>query len=451
VPFLVIGNIRTGCIDFQGCRRVTHQYYEALDDIHRPRRGDLLYSLVGSYGIPVVVHDEPPFCVQRHIGIIRPSAHMSVDYLAHVLRSSVVFAQATDIATGIAQKTVPLTGLRNVLIPVPPLAEQHRIAAKVDELMAVCERLEAAQDERERRRERLSVGSLARLTAPAETPGRAAKKDVTFFLSHAGRMVMSPAHIADLRRSILDLAVQGRLVQQLPIEDPLEDSLRSINDSADLSRRNGILPASWVPSRMSLVTTVITSGSRGWAQYYAKTGAIFVRSQNVKSGTLDLHDLARVSLPNAAEGKRTKLEPGDLLIVITGDVGHVGAWETDRGEAYISQHIALARPVRTELTPWMLLCLRAPAAGNGQLRAGIYGGKPGLNLQQVGRVSLPLPPLPEQRRIVAKVDELMSMCDELERSLEALEEGRARALKAVLHGVLEEAGAPLSALLEVTG
>ena len=237
------------------------------------------------------------------------------------------------------------------------------------------------------------------------------------------RLSEAPNAVSRCRQAILDLAVQGRLVRQLPAEDPMDDSLRTMSDPAD-SSSYGALPASWVPSSMSLVTTLVTSGSRGWAQYYAKTGAIFIRSQNVKSGALDLRDLARVSLPKTAEGKRTKLERGDLLIVITGDVGHVGAWEADRGEAYISQHIALARPVRTEFTPWLLLWLRAPGAGNGQLRAGIYGGKPGLNLQQVGRISLPLPPLEEQRRIVSKVDELMTVCDELETAQEQGERQR---------------------------
>lgn len=449
IPFLVIGNIRTGCIDFQGCRRVTREYYEGLDDVHRPRRGDLLYSLVGSYGIPVVVGEEPSFCVQRHIGIIRPSVHVSADYLAHVLRSSYVFRQAADIATGIAQKTVPLRGLRNVLIPVPPVAEQRRIAANVDEFMAVCDRLEAAQGERERKRERLSVVSLARLTAPTEEPGKAAEKDVVAFLSHSSRMVTRAEHVTDVRRAILNLAVQGRLVRQISVEEPVDESFRAVgNLDADDSRA---LPAGWVPSCMSLATTLITSGSRGWAQYYANTGVIFVRSQNVKSGVLDLRDLARVSLPKATEGRRTKLERGDLLIVITGDVGHVGVWNIDRGEAYISQHVALARPVRVEFASWMLLCLCAPDAGNRQLRAGIYGGKPGLNLKQVGGISLPLPPLLEQRRIMTKLDELMTTCDELERSLEDAQASRSRALEAVLHQVLEDTGASLPDLLRAAG
>ena len=110
------------------------------------------------------------------------------------------------------------------------------------------------------------------------------------------RLSEAPDAVSRCRQAVLDLAVQGRLVRQLPAEDPVDDSLRAMSNSADSSGYEA-LPASWVPSRMSVVTMLITSGSRGWAQYYAKTGAMFVRSQNVKSGALDLRDLARVSLP----------------------------------------------------------------------------------------------------------------------------------------------------------
>ena len=142
IPFLVIGNIRSQTTNFVGSRFVSLEYYEALDPIRRPRGGDLLYTLVGSYGIPVVVRDDRPFCVQRHIGILRPSELIDVGFLALAMESDLVFTQATACATGIAQKTVPLSGLRRLLIPLPPLAEQHRIVARVDELMTICNRLE---------------------------------------------------------------------------------------------------------------------------------------------------------------------------------------------------------------------------------------------------------------------------------------------------------------------
>ena len=144
IPFLVIGNVRSQTIEFTGSRFVSPEYYEALDPIRRPRSGDLLYTLVGSYGIPVVVRDNQPFCVQRHIGILRPSNFIDVGFLARAMESRLVFEQATACATGIAQKTVPLSGLRRLLIPIPPLAEQHRIVTRADELIALCDRLEAS-------------------------------------------------------------------------------------------------------------------------------------------------------------------------------------------------------------------------------------------------------------------------------------------------------------------
>jgi len=143
VPFLVIGNVRDKTIRFENSRHVTEEYYASLDSIRRPQSGDILYTLVGSYGIPVHVVDDRRFCVQRHIGILRPCKHVDRRFLGRILETSFVFEQATNCATGIAQKTVPLAGLRKMRIPLPPLAEQQRIVAKVDELMALCDQLES--------------------------------------------------------------------------------------------------------------------------------------------------------------------------------------------------------------------------------------------------------------------------------------------------------------------
>ena len=127
----------------------------------------MLYTLVGSYGIPIRVRDDRPFCVQRHIGILRPSRFVSVQFLAHAMESPWLFDQATACATGIAQKTVPLFGLRRFAVPVPPLAEQHLIVAKVDELMALCDRLEAALTVADVTRARLLEALLHQALAPA--------------------------------------------------------------------------------------------------------------------------------------------------------------------------------------------------------------------------------------------------------------------------------------------
>jgi type I restriction enzyme, S subunit len=141
-PFLVIGNLNKGKVTIENCRFVPHNYYKSLDWGKKPATNDILYTVTGSYGIPIFIDSDLEFCVQRHVAIFKSAKSSPVKYLMHLLKSRYAFQYATSISTGIAQKTVPLTGLRQMLIAVPPLAEQHRIVAKVDRLMALCDRLE---------------------------------------------------------------------------------------------------------------------------------------------------------------------------------------------------------------------------------------------------------------------------------------------------------------------
>jgi type I restriction enzyme S subunit len=143
VPFLVIGNLNTGRVVLDGCRFVPETYYEKLDWSRKPTKGDLLYTVTGSYGIPIKVTSIDEFCVQRHVAILKASISSPIQYLNYLFQSKYSYEYATEVATGIAQKTVPLTGLRKMPAALPPVAEQHRIVAKVDELMALCEQLKA--------------------------------------------------------------------------------------------------------------------------------------------------------------------------------------------------------------------------------------------------------------------------------------------------------------------
>jgi type I restriction enzyme S subunit len=143
VAFLTIGNITTGVLDFSNCRFVSPSYLESVAEYRKPACGDILYTVVGAtYGRPVLVDTKRPFCVQRHIAILKPPRDTNIRFLRLLLTSTLVYSQATKSATGAAQPTVALKPLRNFLVPLPPLAEQHRIVAKVDELMALCDQLE---------------------------------------------------------------------------------------------------------------------------------------------------------------------------------------------------------------------------------------------------------------------------------------------------------------------
>jgi type I restriction enzyme, S subunit len=142
VPFLVISNINTGKLNMESTMFVPREYYDRISDDRKPRRGDVLYSVTGSFGIPAPVDTDTPFCFQRHIALLRPHSRVSSSYLFRVMASDLVYRQASSVATGIAQLTVPLSGLRSLRIPVPPTEEQGEIGRRVDRLFLLADGIE---------------------------------------------------------------------------------------------------------------------------------------------------------------------------------------------------------------------------------------------------------------------------------------------------------------------
>jgi type I restriction enzyme S subunit len=133
VPFITIGNInkKTYEIDFSDSFMVSEDYYKKLKPEKRPLKGDVLYTVTGSYGIPVLVNEEKKFCFQRHIGLIRPKKTTDSTWLSYLLLSNQVFSQADCGATGTAQKTVSLNVLRNLSVPDLTISEQQIVAMGV--------------------------------------------------------------------------------------------------------------------------------------------------------------------------------------------------------------------------------------------------------------------------------------------------------------------------------
>ncbi|MFT6858012.1 MAG: type I restriction enzyme S subunit [Arenicella sp.] len=144
IPFLVISNVRNGFIDFSGVERWVPQYYfDELKEIRRPRRNDILYTVTGSFGIPVIVDTDERFCFQRHIAILKPnSKYLNYKFLFFLLGSIQAFRQADNIATGTAQRTVALNSLRDFKFRIPPLGQQTEIVRRVEELFAFADSIE---------------------------------------------------------------------------------------------------------------------------------------------------------------------------------------------------------------------------------------------------------------------------------------------------------------------
>lgn len=360
---------------------------------------------------------------------------------------------------GVGLQHITKGKLEDLLIALPPPVEQARIVAKLDELMALCDQLEAARTAREATRDRLAAASLARLNTPDPETFPA---DARFALDALPVLTACPNQIKQLRQTILNLAVSGQLVSQDPNDEGISQLLERVSKTRasllvqgqlprprdctpDPSWRPRWLPASWLNVALGQTCVLVTSGSRGWAEFYAESGPSFVRAQNIRFGRLKLDDLARVNPPARSEGSRTQIAVGDLLIVITGaGVTNPAVVDQDLGEAYVSQHVGLVRPALAELSPWLLLCLMANVGGRAELVQCAYGaGKPGLNLNNIRSLTVPLPPLAEQHRIVAKVDELMVLCDALEASLTAATTTRTRLLEATLCESLQPAKMPI--------
>lgn len=135
IPFLVISNVNTGFISFEKCRFVPEEYYDGLSETRTPEIGDILYTIVGSYGIPVMVDTDKKFCFQRHMALLKPKDIYN-RFLWCQLQTQSFFEQATSIATGTAQLTVPIKGLRKLIVKCPTLSEQHEIVRLIDDLLA---------------------------------------------------------------------------------------------------------------------------------------------------------------------------------------------------------------------------------------------------------------------------------------------------------------------------
>lgn len=144
LPFITIGNIdkQTRTIDFADTFKVPREYFDALKANKKPMRGDVLYTVTGSFGIPVLVEDDAEFCFQRHIGLIRPKAAVDSTWLHYLLQSPQVFNQAADGATGTAQKTVSLKVLRNLQVPRISPKDQLAYVETLRSVEAECRRLE---------------------------------------------------------------------------------------------------------------------------------------------------------------------------------------------------------------------------------------------------------------------------------------------------------------------
>jgi type I restriction enzyme S subunit len=382
------------------------------------RAGDVLFNNTNSQdlvGKTSLVDRDYDYAFSNHITRLRVNSDTEPGYLVlylTYLRNSGFFAKLCT--RWINQAAINTETLKKQKVPIPSLAEQKRIVAKVDELMALCDQLEAQQQERETKHAALSAASLARF-AEAPTPA-----NLNFLFHHSCNI--SPA---DLRKTILTLAVQGKIVPQDPNDESAEDWLQRVSKSElsaiQLGETPFSLPKGWMWLRVASVFEV-AGGIQKTPHRTPRNNAFpYLGVGNVYRGRLDLTKVKQFEL-EPGELERRRLNAGDLLIIegngSFNEIGRCAKWNGEIENCVHQNHVIRCRPSDTEMCDFVLLFLNSPNGMEIMQRLAITSsGLYSLSVGKIRQIAIPLPPLAEQKRIVAKVDELMALVDQLEEQL----------------------------------
>lgn len=377
------------------------------------------------------------------------------DFAFRLLKSS-FFQKALEGASRTAQAGFNKGDLAHIAFPLPPLAEQHRIVAKVDELMALCDQLEQARAGREAVRDRLTTASLARLTAP-ETDVETFQSHAHFALQSLPTLTTRPDQIKTLRQTILNLAVRGELVAQDPSDEPAVELLKRIADerisgkALRKSKRKDLqdaeevadsepVPHGWVWARLRDLALEMRYGTSVKCDYDIE-GVPVLRIPNVSGGRISLDDMKLGPL-SPKEVADLSLQAGDLLMIRSnGSLDIVGRAAVVTSEAVgmsFAGYLVRLRTAPSAIDPHYVWLATNSSEVRDQIERPIRSavGLKNVNLTEFGALAFRLPPLAEQHRIVARVDALMALCDQLEASLTTTATTRSKLLNALLYEAL---------------
>ena len=416
------------------------------------QKGDVIYSCVRPYLLNVAIVDkdfEPKPIASTAFAILNGHGLVLPRYLWIVLRSPFMVVCVEENMRGQAYPAINDSDFSVLPFPLPPLAEQRRIVAKVDELMGLRDRLEAAQAERETTRSRLAAASLARLNAPDPDPATF-REHVAFALDHFTPLTTRPDQVKALRQTILNLAVRGKLVPQDPADEPAAELLKRIAAEKKNHQANGFLklslppvsedeqpfpiPKSWEWTRLGHVANSLLGKTLNKAKNRG-TDKPYLRSVNVYWLEIKLSNIKEMKFEEP-ELEKYALSKGDVLVCEGGEAGRAAVWNDEMEGIYYQNALHRVRFFSTIDSNYFVFALCSDF-NNGRLASYCTGVTiKHLTSKRLAKYCFPLPPLAEQRRIVAKVDELMGLCDRLEGSLAVGEDTGGRLVDAMLHGML---------------
>ncbi len=373
--------------------------------------------------------------------IARPFGEMISHYFVLLYLKAPQFLQVgkTKMTGSAGQKRVPVGFFAGNPMPFPPLAEQHRIVAKVDELMALCDQLEQQTEDSITAHQTLVGTLLATLTSSKNT--EAFSQSWARIAAHFDTLFTTEHSIDQLKQTVLQLAVMGKLVPQNPNDEPASVLLEKIAaEKEQLIKDKKIkkakvlpaisddekpfeLPCEWEWVRFGLLFKSFSNGLYKPSKFYTEQGFISLRMYNIQNGEINFSAAKRVEL-NPNELEQFLLEENDLLInrvnskELVGKTAIIPAFQEPL--VYESMNMRAKSFINYISAHYLNLFMMSQLAKDSiSSFAKEAIGQASINQGQVSSIKTPLPPLLEQHRIVKKADELLTLCDQLKTRLSA--------------------------------
>jgi type I restriction enzyme S subunit len=392
------------------------------------RKDDLLICEGGEAGRAAVWSYDNDICFQNHVHRARFYCDIDPYYAFRFFEKLDATGEINEYRKGVGISNMSGKALASIVLPLPPFAEQHRVVAKVDELMALCDQLETRHSSAADTHEKLVRQLLATLTQSSSAADFAANWQR--IAAHFDTLFCTEASIDALKQTLLQLAVMGKLVPQDPHDEPAGELLKQIQaEKARLIAEGKIkkeksfaaiteqekpfqVPNGWEWCRAEYISAIIVDCPHSTPKFVG-SGMLCVDTNSIKQGRLVAHKIRYVDSETFFDRNR-RLTPktGDIVFAREGSVGE--SFVIPEGmECCLGQRVMLFRPSNRINPEYFRLSLSEPGSLNRilELHKGI--GAKHVNVADMRAALVSLPPFLEQNFIVAKIDQLMALCDQL--------------------------------------
>ncbi|HII01968.1 TPA: hypothetical protein HA351_10095 [Methanosarcinaceae archaeon] len=419
-----------------------------------PKGSVLMVCIGGSIG--KTGHVEKNVSCNQQINSISPYSLINSRFITHALKSKYFQNQVIQNASAGTLPIINKSKWEQIPFPLPPLTEQKRIVSKVDELMALCDQLEARQQKKKELRSKLNSAALDKMLS-AESQDEF-EENWRRICENFDLLYDNPENVEKLRKAVLQLAVKGKLVEQDEGDEPASVLIEKITAKKD-RKQNQLnsskvteildlkfkLPKTRRSSRIGEFSLLVTDGEHKTPTRIDQTEVPLATAKNVRDGYLDLENTDFVSYDTAEKcWKRCNPSHNDILMVCVGATTGRLCLIKNPINFVLVRSVSLIRVDEKYIYPeYVAIAMKSPFLQSQIWRNVKQSAQPCLYLNKIQNLFIPLPPLNEQKRIVERVEQLIGLCDELERKLRKGREESERMMEAVVRGLLESAAAEI--------